>query len=167
MRGRKPKPSNVHELHGNPGHRPRNLSEPRPLPKPPPCPMELDTVARREWRRVVKELKPLGLLSQLDRSTLAAYCQAWSRWLVLERALRQVVEGKPDDQGRSSDGVIVRTPAGYRMVHPLFGAVRRASDHLRACAVEFGMTPSARSRIEVGPLPIQDELGEFIARGKR
>lgn len=41
-RGRKPKPTAIKELEGNPGKRPLNANEPRPERKAPRCPAWLD-----------------------------------------------------------------------------------------------------------------------------
>ena len=51
MRGRKPLPSNVVRLRGNPGKRRANDAEPRPEPRPPACPGALGPEARKEWQR--------------------------------------------------------------------------------------------------------------------
>ena len=75
MRGRKPLPSNVVRLRGNPGKRRLNDAEPRPAPRIPTCPACLGDEARKEWKRLARELAELGLLTGLDRGLLAAYCQ--------------------------------------------------------------------------------------------
>src|SRR5262249_22001030 len=41
MRGRRPKPTRLKVITGNPGKRPLNEHEPRPEPQIPPCPSEL------------------------------------------------------------------------------------------------------------------------------
>jgi hypothetical protein len=46
MRGRRPKPTPVKVLTGNPGKRPLNKNEPRPDVLIPECPPELGPVAR-------------------------------------------------------------------------------------------------------------------------
>ncbi|MGH6897699.1 MAG: P27 family phage terminase small subunit [Geminicoccaceae bacterium] len=81
MRGRKPLPSNVVRLRGNPGKRRLNDAEPRPAPRVPTCPACLGDEARKEWQRLARELSALGLLTGLDRAMLAAYCQAHALWV--------------------------------------------------------------------------------------
>src|SRR5262249_24203189 len=78
MRGRRPKPTRLKALTGNPGKRPLNSAELNPEPAVPECPAELGPVARREWDRLVGELAALRLLTNLDRAALAAYCGAHS-----------------------------------------------------------------------------------------
>ncbi len=37
-------------------------------------PSHLDAEAWREWRRMLGETEPLGLMTKLDRAAYAAYC---------------------------------------------------------------------------------------------
>ena len=46
------------------------------------CPAWLDAVARREWRRIVPELKRLELISNVDVTSLAIYCDAVSKYVL-------------------------------------------------------------------------------------
>ena len=111
MRGRKPLPSNVVRLRGNPGKRRLNDAEPRPAAKVPPCPACLGDEARKEWQRLSKELAELGLLTGLDRGLLAAYCQAHALWVeavVLDRALRH--HGQVAERLSDADRPMSRSP---------------------------------------------------------
>src|SRR5687767_8014477 len=81
MRGRKPLPSNVVRLRGNPGKRRLNDAEPTPAPGVPSCPSCLGEEARKEWKRLARELDDLGLLTRIHRGMLAAYCQAHALWV--------------------------------------------------------------------------------------
>lgn len=65
-------------LTGNPGKRPLNANEPRPEPAIPEAPVELSPAARAEWDRLAAELAALGMLTNLDRAALAAYCGAYA-----------------------------------------------------------------------------------------
>jgi len=80
MRGRRPKPTRMKALTGNPGKRPLNVHEPRPEPAAPDCPPELSPVARQEWKRLTAELVKLNLITHLDRGALATYCGAYALW---------------------------------------------------------------------------------------
>ena len=105
MRGRKPLPSNVVRLRGNPGKRRLNDAEPRPAAKVPPCPACLGDEARKEWQRLAKELAELGLLTGLDRGLLAAYCQAHALWVEAVSSIERY-------------GTMVKSPNGYPMQSP-------------------------------------------------
>ena len=136
MRGRKPKPTKLKELAGNPGKRPLNSSEPQP-PVPdrsPYAPRHLNDDAKKEWRRIVGLLMELGLYTDLDYAALAMYCQAWGRWVQVERAL-----AKQDLILTGSEGGLYQNP----MLH----VANKAWDQMRKILAEFGLSPSSRSRL--------------------
>ena len=56
QRGRKPKPTAVKVLEGNPGKRSLNTGEPKPEKKAPRCPSWLEEEAKKEWKRMAKQL---------------------------------------------------------------------------------------------------------------
>jgi phage terminase small subunit len=47
----------------------------------------------------------------------------------------------------------VKTKSGNVIVNPYLGVRNRALDLMRGFLVEFGMTPSSRSRLQVQPAP--------------
>ena len=80
QRGRKPKPTVVKILEGNPGKRALNEKEPKPKNKAPKCPSWLDKEAKKEWRRISKQLEEMGVLTEVDMAAFSGYCEAYSRW---------------------------------------------------------------------------------------
>lgn len=157
MRGRKPKPTRLKILTGNPGKRAINRSEPQPRGGVPRCPAHLDAGAKAEWRRVAAELRAMGLVTPVDRAALAAYCQAWSRWAQAELKVREfgavlVRQGK--------DGQSEFYP------NPYLAVANVALVQMRSFASEFGMTPSSRTRLAVEPQREADPLEEFLAKKK-
>ena len=147
MRGRKPSPTHLKLVKGNPGKRPINGSEPIPEATLPSPPAELCEDARIEWERVSAELHRIGVLTTIDRAALAAYCQAYGRWIVAERAIRKMAERDP-----LTGGLMVKTTNGNPVQNPLVGTANKAMSDLVRYAAEFGMTPSARSRIHADAL---------------
>ena len=71
-RGRKPKPTAMKELEGNPGKHPLNTSEPKPNKKAPACPKWLEPEAKKEWRRLAKQMEAIGILTLMVKAGLAA-----------------------------------------------------------------------------------------------
>jgi P27 family predicted phage terminase small subunit len=139
MRGRRPKPSRIKALTGNPGKRPLNPNEPQPAPAMPECPPELSPLAREEWARLGAELSKLNLMTQLDRGALATYCAAYGFWA---EALQQI----------QKYGTMVKSPTGYPMQSPYLAIANRQAEIMMRVASEFGFTPASRSRISA-PLP--------------
>ena len=151
MRGRKPLPSNVVKLRGNPGKRALNDREPRPAAAVPACPSCLSDEAKKEWRRLAGELARLGLLTRIDRSQLAAYCQAHALWLEAVQAL-----------GRY--GTMVKSPNGFPMQSPYVAVLNKQVDIMTRIAAEFGMTPSSRTRIRTAERPDDDPFETFLGQ---
>ncbi|TWU12089.1 Phage terminase, small subunit [Symmachiella macrocystis] len=154
MRGRKPKPTALKTLEGNPGKRPLNAREPHAAPEVPDCPEHLDDVARAEWFRTAKVLLDMGLLTLADRSALAAYCVAYSRWVHAEEQVKKY-------------GTIVKSPAkGFPMKSPYLTVADQAMEAMRKLMVEFGLTPSSRSRIKLPEgAGAVDEFDLFLEAG--
>lgn len=143
-RGRKPTPTHLKLVKGNPGKRALPVDEPMPELKIPQVPADLCDDAKLEWGRVSIELDALGLLSGLDRSALAAYCQAYGRWISAERALRALAGDKA-----TCGGLLAQTTNGNLIQNPLIGIANKAASDMVRYASEFAMTPSARSRVQV------------------
>lgn len=146
-RGRKPRPTALKLIDGNPGKRRMNEDEPRPEPGDMPEPPEhLSDEALEEWERMAGVLHNLGLLYDVDRAALAAYCQVYGRWVQAEKAL--AVDAKNDP---SRHGLVSKTSNGNLVQNPLVGTANKAAQDLMKYAAEFGMTPSARTRLSVNP----------------
>lgn len=148
MRGRKPIPTELKKLAGNPGHRPLNDSEPRPDRDIPRCPSHLDKTAKSMWRRLTKELFDAGILTRIDAEILAAYCQVYSRWKNAELMLQK-------------SGDVIKTTNGNLIQNPYLAIANRAIEQMAKLASEFGMTPSSRSRIKVEEPETLDELDKL------
>jgi P27 family predicted phage terminase small subunit len=154
MRGRKPKPTTLKILEGNPGRRPLNDREPLAPAEVPECPDFLDEEARAEWFRMAKVLQDMGLLTRADRAALAAYCVVYSRWVTAERQVQRL-------------GTIVKSPLkNFPMKSPYLTVADQALETMRKFMVEFGLTPSSRSRIRVPEASrAADEFDAFLETG--
>jgi P27 family predicted phage terminase small subunit len=151
MRGRKPKPTVLKIREGNPGKRKLNDREPTPPAEIPDRPEMLSGVAAAEWERTVVVLHEMGLLTQADRSALAAYCTAYARWVAAEEQVAKF-------------GTIVKSPdKGFPMKSPYLTIADQALETMRKFMVEFGLTPSSRSRIRLpGNGPAVYEFDAFV-----
>ena len=150
-RGRKPTPTALKVLEGNPGKRKLNDREPQPLKKAPSCPAWLELEAKKEWRRLAKQMEAIGILTEIDRAAFAGYCQAYARWKEAEEFISQ-------------HGTIVRTPSGYWQQVPQVSIAQTYLKVMNKFAEQFGLTPAARSRIIAGnsQTKAEDELDELL-----
>ncbi len=78
MAGRKPKPTALKKLEGNPGKRKLNTKEPVPGKGMPDCPKWLLPEAKEEWKRLCQKLSEMGVLTEVDMAAFAAYCQRYT-----------------------------------------------------------------------------------------
>lgn len=153
--GRKPKPTHLKVLEGNPGKRALPQGEPKPKVKRPPVPKHLNKVARREWNRIVKLLLAAKLVTELDRAALAAYCQAWANWVEASERVEAL---------KATGQLVTMTENGYPVASPWLGIQKRASDEMRQYLTEFGLTPSSRTKVSVIEEPERDDYGQFLSR---
>ena len=102
----------------------------------PRCPPHLDTVARKEWRRIAAPLHDIGVLTLADRAALAAYCQAWSRWVEAEEKLQ-------------NGPALIKTPSGYAQQSPWLTIANKQLELMARYMSELGLTPSARARLQL------------------
>lgn len=152
MRGRKPKPSRLHELNGDPGKRHRSREgEPRPeaLEKAPRPPHHLNRRAAGVWRRIVPELISMRLISAIDGASLAAYCSA-------------VATYQEADERLKTDKWTTSTARGGSRPSPLFKIRDEALKLVNKFAGEFGLTPSTRSRVVGASSPKQSAFANFL-----
>lgn len=132
--GRKPKPTAVKVLEGNPGKRSLNRQEPKPEKKASRCPAWLEDEAKKEWKRMAKQMEQLGILTEIDMAAFAGYCQAYARWKEAEEYI-------------SEHGTVMKAPSGYCQQVPQVSIAQTYLKIMNRFCEQFGLTPSSRSRI--------------------
>jgi P27 family predicted phage terminase small subunit len=152
---RRPQPTALKILRGNPGKRPLNAAEPKPAADGVVPPAWLAQDALEKWHELSPILLAVGVLTRADVGPLARYCDTWAWW----RRCRDVID-------RDGDTVVVRDNAGnvkWSQQRPEVGIVSKLAQQMHRLESEFGLTPSARSAIHVSPEAPRDELEEFFA----
>jgi len=153
MTGRRPKPTNLKVLEGNPGRRPLPENEPA-ADGTPEAPSDLECEALAEWNRIVPELDSMGLLARADRAALVRYCQAW--------ATSQAAFADMNDNGMYET---VYNQHGSRTVkRPCVNVAAEYSKIMKSYLIEFGLTPAARTRVKSNPKPKQNPEDEFLGK---
>ena len=137
--GPPPMPTALKILRGNPGKRRLNRAEPKPLvPATLEPPDWLAPKAQAQWRRLAPMLDRVGILTESDTETLAAYCEVFVTWREATDELRKT-------------GILVKRKGLPPGIAPAVKIANYAGIQMRQLLVELGMTPSARSRIKVPP----------------
>lgn len=140
MRGRKPKPTAKKKLEGNPGKRQLNKREPKPKVSANITPAQIDAGMRSFTDLYLPQLQAMQIFTDAD---LAAFELMSVHYAMAWRAAEIV----------QSQGIVLTDKFGQLHKHPALQILRDNSALFKAYAAEFGMTPSARSRIQV-PLPV-------------
>ena len=152
-RGPAPTPTPVLKLRGSTlVTKRRKRAEPKPSVGVPKVPDWLDADARAMWAELIPTLENMGVLARVDGNALARYCRLWSRWRKAEAFLDKHGEMYP----LKGEGGQVK----YFQQWPQVSIATKLAQQLTRLEQEFGMTPSARTRIQV------DSAASEIPNGK-
>ena len=136
MRGRKPKPTLLHKLHGKPGKRQLNAAEPMPRTGPlDEAPDWLTENQRTGWEFAIKNMPP-GMLAKIDRGILAV-------WVIAEDLHRRAVES----QNQAAGLLVKSTNGGPPQQSPFLAIINRQAGIMLKAAAELGFSPVSRPRI--------------------
>ena len=83
----------------------------------------------------------MKVLTEADYIALGGLCQTYSTMMKAQEQL-------------AKSGILFKTPSGYVQQSPLIGVVNGCMEKIVALCREFGLTPSARSRVQLNS---QDE----------
>jgi P27 family predicted phage terminase small subunit len=121
---------------------PSNEPKPEVVLIPPPMPDGLNEYGQQEWEKMTLELTKIKMLTTIDTSQLAAYCNEIGCYWEAER-----IRKDPD------------VPAIDK--HGLFDRAQKHLKQARDLAVQFGFTPASRSRINVPKEKERSKLDEI------
>lgn len=139
-----PIPTALKIARNNPGHQTLNKNEPQPDTSDLTLPSELNLSdnAKKQWKIISKHLKNSGLLTVIDRPALAMYCEACARWVHANKELQK-------------NGMVIIAQSGFPVQSPYLSISNKAFDQMKSLMVEFGMTPSSRSKVSATPIKIK------------
>lgn len=142
-------PTKLKVLHGERRTERLNPREPKPRSNLPKMPQGMSSAAAQHWRRIIRDYGPTGVLTAVDGDALRAYCEAVARYSHAAQALEE-------------SGPLVRgARRGDLIKNPLHQIVRDNADLLRQFARELGLTPSARTGLQVGEDHADDPLEQW------
>ena len=87
----------------------------------------------------------MGVLTTIDRAALAAYCQAYGRWVEAEEKLKETPS-------------LFKTPSGYVQQSPWLGIANKQLELMGRYMTELGMTPASRSRVAAAGMSAQPAI---------
>lgn len=155
-RGPRPTPTHLLQLRGsklvNKARREREVQGPEGLPDKPDW---LDEMGQRAWDFLVPLLQQMGVLTRIDANALSRYCHMWSRWREAESFIAKhgLMYPLKDDAGQ---------PKCFQP-WPQVSIANKLTQQLTRLEQEFGMTPSARSRLMLAT-PVNQHSENSIMR---
>ncbi|POY55729.1 phage terminase small subunit P27 family [Pectobacterium carotovorum] len=154
MAGRRPKPTHLKVVTGNPGKRKLNDKEPQPLREIPSPPTHLSDWGKVAWGKLTVLLDSMGVLTVADTFALERLCAVYSQILRLEDQI--AIEGNT---------YTTKTQMGDFLIkgHPAVAQLAEADRRFKSYLVEFGLTPAARTKVKVdGGEKEEDPLNQFF-----
>ena len=151
MKGRKPVPTSLKLIRGNPGRRPIDLDgEPQPPveEKTPGPPAYLPPIAKKVWREIAPSLHLTGRLTVDDGPLLAALCLELSQWRESIRQMGELAKGKDNPL----TGAIIKTADGTGLTYSILQKLKnRSLQNILPIAALFGLSPAERARLKIAP----------------
>jgi P27 family predicted phage terminase small subunit len=135
--GRPRKPTALKILHGDFAKDPqrRNKAEPQLPAETPDCPAWMKGDARKEWIRIMDEIKSMKVMTLPDRAAMEQYCVLYGTW---RDALRAVAR----------EGAVLSSEHGS-YENPSSKIALRCCAEMHKYLCQFGLTPASRSRVNV------------------
>lgn len=117
----------------------------------------IDAVAKREYKRVLKDLKKIEIVGNLDLSNLAGYCNAYAMY---RKATEQLADQKLIVERVSAQG------AKYEAENPLIMVQKKYAEEMRKFASMCGLTIDSRLKAATAKVDkledeIEDEFGDI------
>ena len=153
--GRKRTPTRLRVLRGNPRDKPLNLAEPDPSRGVPDPPDWLNNLELEGWTTLTEALASMGVVTIADGPALTLLAVAWAEW----REARAVLSLEEPYYQHEDDGGMV-----FIRKHPATAVASDAARRVASLLAEFGLTPSSRSRLEVGAASVPDSFADFRQR---
>jgi P27 family predicted phage terminase small subunit len=145
MQGRKPKPTALKLITGNPGKRPIRFDEFKPAAGIPRCPKHVKGEAKKEWQRITQELMRYGMVSEIDRGLLAMICTTWAKYVEAEEMIEKA-------RAAGGSGLFVKTPNGFPVVSPWMVVSNKAIEVYKSLCAEHCLTQATRARATPGDM---------------
>lgn len=149
-RGPAPKPTNLRILDGTARQHPErvNAREPDPAPADTSPPKWLKgKEERRVYTLVASRLAAMHLLTEADEMAVAQLAIYWVKWKAL---------------AEEASTEVWTTDTGYTSTDPRINSMVKLGEKVTALLKEFGMTPSARTRISVPEQAPADPMEGFL-----
>lgn len=140
--GKRSTPSNVLKITGGryaeeETKRRENEGAVEPKVEIPPAPRGLCSSGKARWKIVATHLAGMRVMTAADTDALHLYIENWLRWRKANNKVKR-------------EGEIIKSPKGYPIQNPWLAIANKAQEQCTKLLIEFGLTPSARARVNRG-----------------
>lgn len=144
----KPTPTVLKMIKGNPGKRAINKNEPQPEKGMPECPDHIEGESKIAWDKLCKTLDDMGVLTVADNYALEILCGVYGRIRGLQLQIKE--HGFVFESPNVNGDILIRP-------NPAVSQLEKAEGIFKNYLVEFGLTPSSRSKISVNKKKDDDD----------
>ena len=130
--------------------------------------LQADAMAAQEWARMVARLEELGTLTVVDDAALYQYCRLFAeteQHAVTQAEVSasvQILEENIGDLKGADQMAAFQEIAKMRKLAASYATqIRSGRMGIRQWLVEFGLTPSARSRVKLPPSKPASKVDQF------
>ncbi|MGB4248536.1 MAG: phage terminase small subunit P27 family [Pseudohongiellaceae bacterium] len=137
-KGRRPTPTFLRIVKGNPGRRPIPKDEPRPKRVIPSCPDYLSQSGQVAWGRLSVLLDRMGVLTEADAAALERLCDCYTDIMECRKLIAR--DGRTYKVTTMTSDTLIKS-------NPAVNQLRAADAQFKSYLVEFGLTPAAKGKV--------------------
>lgn len=119
-------------------------------------PSWLSSFAKREFKKMVKELLEIDLITNVDVHALALYCDAYDNYVQCTKVIQ-------------NEGLMVeytnKAAETNKVPHPLLTKQKALFEQMKSLSTDFGLTPAARSKLAIHKEPEKEKSPEEMMFG--
>lgn len=164
MKGRKPKPTALKVLSGTAQPcriNKKDLVSPV-VTKVPSAPKWFTPLAKKIYRDTTHHLRAAKALNSVDLEMLVAYCNEYANYLEI---MQKFARGKKGEEPEEPRVIIAKTKSGtIHQVNPLLKIAQSSLEKAKSIAVEYGLTPSSRAKVNPIKEDEQDEFQSYLSK---
>ena len=116
----------------------------------------INAIAKKEWARIIEEIKEIGMINNLDYNNLGAYCNSFAHYIALTKIIKS--EGYTMER-ETRTGVIV-------VANPNILIQKGYTEEMRKFAALCGLTIDARLKaaavkVDDADKAVEEQFGDI------
>jgi P27 family predicted phage terminase small subunit len=149
------KPTQTKIIHGTfrKDRAPKNEPQPEKVREIPRPPSYLSKYAKKAWKALAGELVEKGILTVIDSLAMEVCCEAYGQYRLAYEAVFRPVDPETGKRMKQTLAEYMKDRNSQTM--PEYTAMTKAWGTFKSYLIEFGMTPAARTKLD-----ITDKKGE-------